>query len=374
MMSGFLLGMSTALVIYINSSFLEAFVGKRWVGILFSAAYLVTLYAVQQYGGLIRRFSNIGVLCANFALQCSALLTLGFAQSKWLLVLAFIAFIVTSSTTIINYDLYLKGLGTRNTTGRMRGLFWTMVNSGYVISPFVTGRLVGSFGFSTAYIAAALLILPAFFLMLSAFSRDHAHATLNRHEPLAQTLARMWGNWNFRGIFLIAFTLYFFYSWMVVYTPLYLLQGGFDWADIGLIFSIMLIPFVVIEYPAGYIADKYLGETEMLMIGLFIMSISIFLLMSVTSFAGVLIALFLSRVGASLVEIMRESYFYKIVKAGDIDMIEIFRNVNAAAHIAGPAVASLILLVGFDLYMLFIVLALILVFAAGLPTTMRDTK
>lgn len=372
--SGLLLGMSTALVIYVNSSFLEVIAGGRYVGVLFSAAYLVSLYVVQQYGNLIRRFTNARVLFFNMWLQVASLLTLGFGQVKWLLVLAFITFIVGSTTTIINYDLYLKGLATRSKTGRLRGLFWTMVNLGFVISPFVTGRILDRFGYAPVYATAALLIIPAFLLMASAFRRDHAHAPLYKHEPIAETLRRMWSNWNFRGIFIIAFTLYFFYSWMIIYTPLYLLQGGFDWKEIGLIFSIMLIPFVVIEYPAGYVADKYLGETEMLAIGLIIMALAIFLFMGVSSFAGVLAALFLSRVGASLVEIMRESYFYKIVKAGDIDMIDAFRNINSVAHIAGPAVASAVLAFGFGLHVLFVILALILVFAAAMPSTMTDTR
>lgn len=372
--SGLLLGMSTALVIYVNSSFLEVIAGGRYVGVLFSAAYLVSLYVVQQYGNLIRRFTNAKVLFFNMWLQVASLLTLGFGQVKWLLVLAFITFIVASTTTIINYDLYLKGLATRSKTGRLRGLFWTMVNLGFVISPFVTGRILDRFGYAPVYATAALLIIPAFLLMMSAFRRDHAHAPLYKHEPIMETLRRMWSNWNFRGIFIIAFTLYFFYSWMIIYTPLYLLQGGFDWKELGLIFSIMLIPFVIIEYPAGYIADKYLGETEMLAIGLIIMALAIFLFMGVSSFGGVLAALFLSRVGASLVEIMRESYFYKIVKGGDIDMIDAFRNINSVAHIVGPAVASSVLAFGFGLHVLFVILALILVFAAAMPSTMTDTR
>ena len=54
------------------------------------------------------------------------------------------------------------------------------------------------------------------------------------------------------------------YAWMVIYTPLHMLDLGFTWEEIGQIFTIMLIPFVLVEYPAGWLADKYIGETEMM--------------------------------------------------------------------------------------------------------------
>lgn len=177
-----------------------------------------------------------------------------------------------------------------------------------------------------------------------------------------------------RGILAIAFALYFFYAWMVIYTPIYLLQAGFSWIEIGKMFTVMLLPFVIIEYPAGYIADKYIGETELLSIGFAIMAISIFALMTVNSFVGMMLALLCSRVGASLVEIMRETYFYKKVRSGDLDMMETFRNMNPIAHIIAPATATILLAFGAHVPSLFLVLGVGMAFAAAIPRTIKDTR
>src|SRR5690606_23149335 len=110
----------------------------------------------------------------------------------------------------------------------------------------------------------------------------------------------------------VDFVLRFFYAWMVIYTPLYLHNYiGLEWSSIGVIFTIMLIPFALFELPLGTLADRVYGEKEILIAGLAIMSISTISLFFITSSAFVVwsVALFLTRVGASAVEIMSETYF-----------------------------------------------------------------
>ena len=58
----------------------------------------------------------------------------------------------------------------------------------------------------------------------------------------------------------------------------------------------MLIPFVLIEYPAGWLADKYLGETEMLTLGFVIIGIAVLALLQAATFWQVMFVLFLSRI------------------------------------------------------------------------------
>lgn len=374
LVSGFFLGMSTALVTYINSSFLETFVSARWVGAVFSIAYVGSLLAIQNYGRGIAKFGNSWLLYANILLQMLAYLTLAKAHAPAVLIVAFITFILTTTTTILNYDVYLKELAPVNKTGRLRGMFWTVVNLGFLVSPMITGALVELGGYRVVYFTSAIVLIPALLLMYAAFNGDRYRIPYRPHEPLAITLRRAWANRNMRGILAIAFALYFFYAWMVIYTPIYLLQAGFDWVDIGKMFTVMLLPFVLVEYPAGYIADKYIGETELLMIGFGIMAISLFALLTVSSFAGVMIVLLCSRIGASLVEIMRETYFYKKVRSGDLDMMETFRNMNPVAHIIAPATATVMLAFGAHVPTLFLILGLGMAFAAAIPSTMKDSR
>jgi len=44
---------------------------------------------------------------------------------------------------------------------------------------------------------------------------------------------------------------------------------GFGWENIGLIFTIMLVPFVLVDFPLGRLSDK-IGEKKLLITGFLI--------------------------------------------------------------------------------------------------------
>jgi len=129
---------------------------------------------------------------------------------------------------------------------------------------------------------------------------------------------------------------------MIIYTPLYLLELGFSWADIGKIFTVMLLPFVFLQYLAGYLADKKFEERDMIIFSLIVISLStlsIFFLSSKSLIVWALI-LFCTRIGASLIEILRDSYFYKRIDCRDVDIINFFRSVRPMAYIFGLLIAT----------------------------------
>jgi MFS family permease len=371
--TGLLASLSTSLISYINSSFLETFLPKNWVGIVFSVAYAVTFLVIQNYALIIRKFKNHNVALIVFALEIVALLTLA-ANVHWFIsLLAFILLVVCYNVIVINYDIFIEQLSTHQNEGRIRGLFWTASNLGFLLGPLMTGVLSAKYGFSAAYLIAGLLLIPVWLMI--AFSYKKAKAVkYKKHMHLYKTVARVHRNPNLRGIFLIAMMLYLFYSWMVIYTPIHLLEIGFTWEQIGVIFTVMLVPFVLIEYPAGWLADKYLGETEMLTLGFGIMGSAVTLLLFTSSFWGVMLVLFLSRIGASLVEIMRDVYFYKKVDEDDLDLIDLFRNMRSVAYVFGPILASVLLAFNFGMYGVFIVLSLLMFAAMFVPITIKDTK
>jgi len=152
-----------------------------------------------------------------------------------------------------------------------------------------------------------------------------------------------------RDIFHISsaqFFLRFYFSWMVVYMPIFLNQViGFSWVEIGVILFMMIIPYILIEYPAGIIADKYLGEKELLILGYIITgcsTIAIFFLDSKSLFVwGAL--LFVTRIGCAFIESMTESYFFKQIGGDDTSILSIFRMLRPLAYTVGPFSAGILL-------------------------------
>jgi len=174
---------------------------------------------------------------------------------------------------------------------------------------------------------------------------------------------------NDRNLAAVSFAhllLYLFYAWAPLYVPIYLHTTlGIPWSELGWMFSIMLIPFVLIEYPAGIVADRFLGDKELMVLGFIIMgsSLAAFSLIDVSSSVVFIVTLlFASRIGAALVESMTEAHFFRAVSEIDTEMIALYRMTWPFADIVAPIIGSILLFVnGFG--GLFIVTGAILIIA-----------
>jgi MFS family permease len=164
---------------------------------------------------------------------------------------------------------------------------------------------------------------------------------------------------------------------MVIYAPLYLYNIiGLSWSEIGIIFTIMLTPFVILEYPLGVIADKYLGEKEILMLGFGIAGTATIVFGTLgesVPLAAWGFVLFLTRVGASMIESMTEIYFFKKITDRNTNIISVFRNTIPVAYTIAPIIAS-VLLFRLPYQALFVILGFICWMGIFLSLRIHDTR
>ena len=156
-----------------------------------------------------------------------------------------------------------------------------------------------------------------------------------------------------------------FYHLAPLYIPLYL-HGtvGIPWSELGWMFTVMLLPFVLVEYPAGYLADKFIGDKEMLIGGFVIIGVSFGSLAFVTSATPMvllLLALIGSRVGAAMVEAMVEGHFFRRVSSQDANTVTVYRMSRPLAALLAPLSASLLLFLTGSYTVFFITSGLVLV-------------
>ena len=371
----FLWALSGALPTYIQSSFLEQFVSVQMVGVYTGIATFTALIVIFFFSHVIKKYSNYWVTFWLLIVLTISALALGILQSQWLILLFFVAHYLSYNLISITVDVFLSNISDAKRAGRIRTTFLTILNIAWLISPFLMGVIAEGNRYSLVYLSTLVFLVPAFILFTFSWKnlRDH---TKYKSRHLHELLGVFKNNKNFAKVFKVAFILRLFYYIMVVYTPLYLHQYiGFDWETIGVIFTIMLIPFVIFEMPAGHLADKYLGEKEIMVLGLIIMMIStgaIFFIQS-SSFLVWAAILFMTRVGASLVEAMQDVYFFKLVDKHDMDLINLFRDLRPAAWLGG-SILSVIVLQFFAIEYLFIFTAVIILFAVKPAMTLKDTK
>ncbi len=338
-----LLSIHYFLIIYINSSSLERYFSASVVGFLYIAGSVLGLFLFTTAPYFIARKSAYRYLMTITLLECAV--TLGLAQTMIPALVAWFFILHSALVPMILYslDVYLEDATEKeSSTGMIRGAYLTLTNVILVISPLLTGLLMKNLAFENVYFFSALSLLPLIWLTEKYLMSTEPKAP-KRTSP-GKSLALAFKQKDLKYSISAQFILQFFYAWVVIYLPLYLIaEIGFDWQTLGLLFTIMLLPFMIFELPVGWIADHRYGEKEFMIFGFIAMSIAATLLTvsHEKTFTIWAILLFFSRFGASFVEVTNESYFFKQVKSDDSDIISLFRMTRPFAYILAPLIATI---------------------------------
>ncbi|MBU1246820.1 MFS transporter [Patescibacteria group bacterium] len=377
----FLTAFHTAASLYVESSFMNSTVEQlstnkigTLVGLVYATASLITLITLIHISKILRRVGNFRMAVFVVFIEILSLFGLVLAQSPIFLMLVFIVHLIVSSLFIFNLDLFLESSSQDKETGTLRGTFLTSFSVAFVLAPFIAGLLLTNGDFWKLFFVSALVMIPVLLLLYTQF-RNHKDPVYD-NVPFLKTLKEIKRRKNIYKIMVSSFLLKFFYSWMVIYVPIYLYQEmGIPMSQIlGVIIPIMLLPFVFLGIPLGKLADTVLGEKEILTIGFIIMGVSTMSLAYITSanLAIWIFLLFLTRIGASCVDTMSETYFYKKIDATDTHLIGCFKTLIPLAYLLGPLVATGFL--GFFEYkFLFIVLGIIMLTGTRHSLTLEDT-
>lgn len=375
-LAGLIVAFSTALPAYINSSFIESFVGAQYVGLLFALANSVTFFAMLFFPRMIRFISNLLSAKLMMLLHVISLMFLMMNPAPVFLLIFFVGMWVSSNLLLINMDLFVESFTENANTGKTRAIYFTFINLGWIFSPMLASRLVvGTSHYSLVYLASAFLMLVFYFIIALNEKKIHKVVAYD-NLGILKIIKDFWKNLNLRGLYFTSFFLNLFFSSAVVFIPIYLHNNlGFDWATLGIMFSVMLVPFVLIEIPAGIIADKYLGEKELMFSGLLILTISLvlfFFVKSTNPFVWGSI-LFLSRIGSALIESMRESRFFKIVDAENVSHINFLRTSHPLGYLVGSGLGALILSF-YEIQYSFLFIAVLFLFSFYFVYIIKDSK
>ena len=363
------------LIVYINSSFISTFINEKYIGAIYVIGSLIGIGAFFLIVKALRTIGNYKTLLILAFLVMGLILSLAIFEKALIILSIFVIYLATFPLIQYGLDIFLESASKKeSTTGNVRGIFLTMQNTALILSPFIAGFVIGGDNFWKVYILSAAFMIPFLYIALRHF-KNFADPSYDSFQ-IKKTFNEVLRNRNIYSIFMSQFILRLFFAWMVIYTPLYLHNHiGFSWPTIGVILTITLLPFLLVELPAGKFADTRLGEKEMLSLGFIIMGLAT-ISMSIFTEANVvfwIVILLLTRLGAGLVEIMSESYFFKHVAGDDADIISLFRMARPFAYITAALIATLALLLT-DFRFIFIIFGLILLWGLRYSLSIEDTR
>jgi MFS family permease len=356
------LGFAQSLLIYILSSYFMLTSGVENVSFFYLVSFSVTLIVLLNVHKIVRLLGKNNVFLLAILSKIAVLTLLLFYPPAWLAISLLMLFIVLGNLEWATLDIILESFSTDRMSGRIRGKHLTIMNLGILLGPFVSTRILEVFSYEGIFLLLMILNMVIFILALIGLRK--VSERFPYELSVKQVLSKVWKRKNVKRIYAISFAMEFFYALMVIYTPLYLLEKGMGWNEIGLIFTVMLLPFVILQYPMGVLADKKVGEKEFLIGSLALTGVFTFVLYFVTTndFWTWAILLFLTRIGIALIEVLRDSYFYKRIDGRDVDLISFYRSANAVAYIVAMAISA-VFLIFFPVKGIFLIVAVVLLLA-----------
>ena len=373
-LGNFFIAVSSTLVSYTLISYLLTFIPATLIGftIAIGAAFALTLFFF-----LPRFVARTGAQWLTLASVFTMMIMLfAVAAAPSTIASAILVVLVISLQPILYYglDLLLEAtVDSAGMTGRARTLFLTGGNLGSLVAPLLIGTLLAATESYTFVFFTAAAVLVPFIVIFSL--RKLPRGTTPHPAHVHDTIRHLLHDRDLAAVTIGHLILYLFYMWAPLYVPVYL-HGvlGLPWSELGWVFSIMLVPYVLIEYPAGWVADRILGDKEMMLVGFILAGFSLASVGLITAHSSILMIvtiLLATRAGAALIESMTEGHFFRRVSEQDIVSVSVFRGVWPLANIIAPLAGTLILFCSHSNYPLFFVLTGGFVMIAGTIATLR---
>ena len=363
-----------ALIVYVNSTFLSNFFSETQVSSLYIIGSIVNTILLLLASRILEKLGIYRFAVSCIVIEFLAVLGLAVFDSTFFIGLFFLTHLVTISLLLFNMDMFIEDVSKDETlTGSIRGTYLTITNITIVIAPSLVALLLFKNVYALVYLASCSFLIPLYYF----FRRlRNVETPIVQHIKIRETLSEYVRNKNLYNILISNFLLQLFYAYMIIYVPLYLEKYiGFSWSEIGIMFTIMLLPFVLFELPVGELADDKYGEKEFLTVGFVIMGLATIFLsfLTVKIFWMWATILFITRIGASFVEISSESYFFKQVNPEKSDVISFFRINRPISFIVAPLLATITLeFISFQY--IFILVGTLMILGTKYSLAITDTK
>lgn len=359
----FLFSFNIAITGYINSSFIEA---QGWSNSIIAGVYVISsaiaLLILPRITQITQKISNRDLMLFFLSLSLISIAGIAFIHVKYLQLFAFLIYLVLNFLILFEIDVYVEHFSKKNIMGRIRGVFYTIINFTWGLSPLIAGVLIDSYGDEIIiYTIAIIFILSALIVFATAFRKDIIEK--KKLHPTDHGYSLFTKNKDLKNIFTVSTVLHIIYSSSMIYIPLHLhLVIGIDWVQIGWLILIANIPFLILGYAVGFLSDGYIPEKILIAVGLIITAMGTFGFAFIygDNFWAWAIVLFVSRIGITIIETSSESYLFKKIKHNDAKTLSLMRSAVPLGYIIAPFIGFVISLFTNNYIGVFIVTAILL--------------
>ncbi|MFH0853221.1 MAG: MFS transporter [bacterium] len=340
----FLTSLGVAVIQPFLALYFETFVPLSFVGLLLSISYLISILANIFGARIIRLLHEQRVVIIALGGTALMLFLLGFVGHVAILIVIFSLYTFFITLIWFNIQLYIKHNSATDKLSGNEGKLGSIINLGFVLAPFIGGAIASRYDLPAVFIASAIFTLLGLILFAEIRPYDHEEIAVPGSHFLQQ-IKNYFRDPELTKIYLTSFGLYFNYS-LWIFLPVYLLELGMSLASLGLLYSLTALPWVILEYPIGRLADKKSSLKGFLVAGFFLLAIVSFTFGILNELSWIIAALVVGVIGSSFIEMNSFSAFFKLAGHDNVERLSIFRTAMGLGQISGPLVAALILAQG----------------------------
>ncbi len=359
--------------VYSNSTVMENIAGRNSVGIIYGLAAATSLIlSTWVIPGVIKSIGNRKTTGLAILLQIVSILGIGLINTPVLFGISFMLFLASQILISFNFDIFFEHNTSKENGAKARGAVVALQHVGRMLGPMIAALITIKMGIKAPYAVSLILIAVTGLLLYFATIqfKDKAYPPSSVFKSLKTIRERPAIRKSLTSVLLLQI----FYALMVTFTPIYLADAiGIGEEGLGLIFTVMLTPFVILGYPIGKHIDSGASGRRMARYGLFIMAITTFLIPFIATnsliiWGGVLL---LSRIGAVILETAGEGIFFKSINEEETELLGIMRDMAPIGYFIASAISVITLIFG-DIKHIFYVVGIILVL--GILTTTKQKK
>ncbi len=363
-----LIGLAASLIIPIFPNFVKSVLHTdESVSIFFSVMALMTLAAGLCSTIIFKKIQRTFVLKASFISLAVIYFMLIFVVR-----ITELSILTTVKSwfelfAIITLSLFVRDFSNSKDFGEDEGRYFKFQNIGYLIGPLVGGFLASQFGYEIVFILSAAIVLAGFLYFYNHHVIKESMAIINMKKvstvKFFDNIRNYFSDPNRTKAYFMSFSLMAWFMVKRLYLPLYVIASGYLSSVTGIVMSLGIIPFILLEEKIGKYADKK-GIRMPISAGFFIIAGAL-LLTFISPFPIInFIIIILASIGAAFIEPIQEYYLLKNTpKEQEEDLYGIYSTSTTVSAFLTPIIGALVLAV---LPFKFIFLAFaILIAAAG---------
>jgi len=210
------------LIIYINSNYLATVMSEGAIGFLYIAGSVASLIALLGAPKLLKKIGCVRLAIYASIIEVVALVSLAVANDFETVSAAFILQHIANPIILFCLDIFLESQTKNSQSGRIRGVYLTILNTPAIIGALLSGLLLIDAEYYKVYMSSALFMIPILYILMK---RLRAFKDPDYKEiSIEKAMEKFDSNRSIKDIFIDTTLLHAFYALATIYLPIYLHQ------------------------------------------------------------------------------------------------------------------------------------------------------